>query len=215
MKGFFPPLLAAVLGVGVATGCGGAARGGGTALTPAAMAAADRGIAPYTDADVQFMAGMIPHHAQAVLIAGWAETHEASPSLRILCRRIVVAQRDEIATMQSWLRERGQTVPAADATHHRMSMNGMEHDVLMPGMLTAAELAELDRARGVAFDRLFLTAMIRHHEGAVTMVDRLFGANGGQEETVFKLASDIYADQTTEIDRMEKMLAALDSQGRP
>lgn len=81
--------------------------------------------------------------------------------------------------------------------------------MLMPGMLTDEELAQLDKARGSEFDRLFLTAMIRHHQGAITMVDQLFGTSGaGQDEVVFRFASDVYADQTTEIERMQKMLAA-------
>jgi uncharacterized protein (DUF305 family) len=146
---------------------------------------------------------MIPHHAQAVLIAGWAPSHGASDALQRLCERIVVAQRDEIGLMQTWLRDRGEGVPASDAQHSH-------HGPLMPGMLTAEQLAQLDAARGVEFDRLFLTFMIQHHEGAVTMVDALFGSEGaGQDEFVFRLASDIYADQTTEIERMEKMLKAL------
>jgi uncharacterized protein (DUF305 family) len=180
------------------------------ALSPAAQAKADSGRPPYTAADVYFMSGMIPHHAQAVLIAGWAASHGAGQPVRILCERIVVAQRDEIATMQRWLRERRERVPAADATHMRMTMNGVEHDMLMPGMLNADELAQLDQARGSQFDRLFLTYMIRHHEGAIAMVDQLFGSNGAaHDETIYKLASDVYADQTTEIERMQKLLAAL------
>jgi uncharacterized protein (DUF305 family) len=181
------------------------------------MAAADSGRPPYTAADVHFMSGMIPHHAQAVLIARWAVSHGAGPALLVLCERIIVAQQDEIATMQRWLRERGHPAPAADATHLRMSMNGASHEMLMPGMLTADELSRLDQARGVEFERLFLASMIRHHEGAVTMVDRLFGSSGaGQDETVFRLASDIYADQTTEIERMERMLESLPkAQSRP
>jgi uncharacterized protein (DUF305 family) len=166
-------------------------------------------------ADLRFMSGMIPHHAQAVLIAGWAPTHGARADVRILCERIVVAQRDEIALMQTWLRDRGQPVPDAKATHAKMMMDGMEHDMLMPGMLTDPELAELDKSRGSDFDRLFLAAMIRHHQGAITMVDQLFGASGaGQDEVVFRFASDVYADQTTEIDRMQKMLATIPA-GRP
>jgi uncharacterized protein (DUF305 family) len=91
-----------------------------------------------------------------------------------------------------------------------MVVDGVAHEMLMPGMLTAEELAQLDKSRGTEFDRLFLTFMIGHHEGALVMVDKLFGSNGGaQDETVFRLASDVYADQTTEIDRMQKMLAAL------
>ena len=165
---------------------------------------------PYSEADVQFMAGMIPHHAQAVLIAGWAASHGARPDLRVLCERIVVAQRDEIDMMRNWLRDRGETVPEANATHHRMKMNGVEHDMLMPGMLTAEDLAALDKARNAQWDVLFLKAMIRHHEGALKMVDDLFEAHGAmQDEDMYKFVSDLYADQTTEIERMQKMLAGL------
>jgi len=162
---------------------------------------------PYTDADVDFMAGMIPHHAQAVVMAGWAPSHGARTDVAVLCERIVVAQRDEIAMMQTWLRDRGQFVPDATSTRHRMKMNGVEHDMLMPGMLTDEEMAALDRARGPEFDRLFLVGMIKHHQGAIDMVDVLFKAYGAaQDETVFRFASDVYADQSTEIDRMNKML---------
>jgi uncharacterized protein (DUF305 family) len=175
---------------------------------------------PYTPADVSFMSGMIRHHAQAVLIAGWAPTHGASASLRTLCERIVVGQRDEIARMQRWLKDRGQGVPEADTSQAHM-MPGMDHagmdqSMSMPGMLTAEQLVQLDRASGAEFDRLFLTFMIQHHQGALTMVDRLFGAEGaGQDETVFRMASDIYADQSTEIARMQKMLAVQPPEGRP
>ena len=163
---------------------------------------------PYNAADVAFMAGMIPHHAQAVLIAGWAGAHGARPDVRTLCERMVVGQRDEIETMRNWLRDRGEDVPAADATHHRMKMNGVEHDMLMPGMLTAEDLAQLDKARSADWDTLFLKAMIRHHEGALKMVDDLFESYGAmQDEDVYKFVSDMYADQTGEIERMQKMLA--------
>lgn len=178
---------------------------------PAAAPAGQPAVAPYpySEADVTFMSGMIPHHAQAVLIAGWAASHGARDDVRILCERIVVGQRDEIALMQTWLRDRGQDVPAADATHMRMTMdNGMSHDMLMPGMLTEEELATLDQSRGPDFDRLFLTYMIKHHQGAITMVDELFESYGAaQDDVVFRFASDVYADQTTEIDRMYTMLA--------
>ncbi len=161
-------------------------------------------------ADVLFMSGMIPHHAQAVKIAGWVASHGARSDVRILAERIIVAQRDEIALMQTWLKDRGQPVPAADATHHRMIMNGATHDMLMPGMLTDEELAALDRTRGSAYDRLFLTYMIRHHQGAITMVDRLFASDGaGQDEVVFRFGSDVHADQSTEIERMQSMLATI------
>ena len=162
---------------------------------------------PYTDADVDFMAGMIPHHAQAVVMAGWAPSHGARVDVAVLCERIVVAQRDEIAMMQTWLGDRGQSVPDATSTRHRMKMNGVEHDMLMPGMLTDEEMAALDRARGPEFDRLFLVGMIKHHQGAIDMVDVLFKAYGAaHDETVFRFASDVYADQSIEIDRMNKML---------
>jgi uncharacterized protein (DUF305 family) len=162
---------------------------------------------PYADADVDFMAGMIPHHAQAVIMAGWAPSHGARKDVAILCERIVVEQRDEIAMMQGWLRDRGQTVPDATSTRHKMKMNGMEHDMLMPGMMSDEEMAALDAARGPEFDRLFLIGMIKHHQGAIDMVDVLFKAYGAaQDETVFKFASDVYADQSIEIDRMHAML---------
>jgi uncharacterized protein (DUF305 family) len=158
-------------------------------------------------ADVEFMSGMIPHHAQAVLMAGWAESHGARADVRILCERIVVGQRDEIKLMQLWLADHGQAVPDAKSTKMHMVMNGMEHDMLMPGMLTDEEMAALDKARGAEWDRLFLLGMIKHHQGAIDMVNVLFGSTGGgQEETVFKFASDVFADQSIEIDRMRQML---------
>ena len=181
--------------------------------TPRAAGAA-RSAPARSEADVQFMSGMIPHHAQAVLIAGWAATHGARSDIRILSERIVVGQKDEIALMQYWLREHGEAVPAADATHMTMKMNGMQHEMLMPGMLNDAQLAQLDKARGTEFDRLFLQAMIGHHEGAITMVDELLGStHAGQDDVVYRMASDVYADQTTEIERMKKMLATVPAGG--
>jgi uncharacterized protein (DUF305 family) len=177
------------------------------AQRPAPQAGVDTARKHYTPADVHFMTGMIAHHAQAVLMASWAPTHGAGASLRALCERIVVGQGDEIVLMQRWLRDRHETVPAGDASHDMMP--GMEH-TLMPGMLTAQQLMQLDSARGSEFDRLFLTFMIQHHLGAITMVNELFGSQGGgEEEIVFRFASDVYADQTTEIARMNRMLDAL------
>src|SRR5262249_1972673 len=116
-------------------------------------------------------------------------------------------QSDEIVLMQTWLRDHGQEVPDAKSTKHKMVMNGMEHEMLMPGMLNDDEMAELDRARGPEFDRLFLVGMIKHHQGAIDMVDVLLKSYGAaQDETVFKFANDVFADQSTEIDRMNKML---------
>ncbi|MEP7383212.1 MAG: DUF305 domain-containing protein [Gemmatimonadota bacterium] len=169
---------------------------------------------PHTAADVHFMTGMIHHHAQAVLMAGWAVSHNAGPSLQRLAERIGVAQKDEIALMKNWLRGKGEPVPDGTPGPTTMSMNGMQHEMLMPGMLTDAQLRQLDSARGDDFDRLFLTFMIQHHQGAITMVDALFGSEGaGQDEVIFRFASDVYADQTTEIDRMERMLDAIPPSG--
>jgi uncharacterized protein (DUF305 family) len=205
---FFRPAIAAcVFAAAISAGCAGA-RSSGLHATPPGL-----GRLPYADADVDFMSGMIPHHAQAVVMAGWAPSHGARKDVAIFCERIVVGQRDEIATMQQWLQDRGLPVPDATSTRHRMKMNGMEHDMLMPGMLTDEEMAALDRARGPEFDRLFLTGMIRHHQGAIDMVDVLFKSYGAaQDELVFKFASDVYADQSIEIDRMNEML---DSVSRP
>jgi len=196
----------------LAIGVMAAAFGSGCASAPAASlhpTPPGLGRLPYSDADVDFMAGMIPHHAQAVIMAGWAPTHGARADVAVLCERIVVAQRDEIAMMQNWLRDRGLEVPDASSTRHKMKMNGMEHEMLMPGMLTDEEMAALDKARGPEFDRLFLTGMIKHHQGAIDMVDVLFKSYGAaQDETVFKFASDVYADQSIEIDRMQEMLGS-------
>jgi uncharacterized protein (DUF305 family) len=164
----------------------------------------------YTAADIQFMDGMISHHAQALVMAGWAASHGASPPVLTLTSRITNAQQDEITGMQKWLRDRHQPVPEANPHGMTMKMDGMEHTMLMPGMLTESQLKQLDEARGKDFDRLFLTFMIQHHRGAVTMVQDLFETNGAaQDITVFKMASDISADQTTEIERMQKMLASM------
>ena len=161
----------------------------------------------FTAADVRFMTGMIGHHGQALVMAGLAPTHGASPSVQTLCARIINAQQDEIATMQQWLRDRGQTVPEVHITGTSMTVDGPEYTMHMPGMLTPEQIRELDEGRGRDFDRLFLTYMIQHHRGAVTMVHELFGTDGAAlDDVVFKLASDIQVDQITEIARMELML---------
>jgi uncharacterized protein (DUF305 family) len=182
----------------------------------AAMARAQRDSArlPWTTADVQFMQGMIHHHAQAIEMCKWAPTHGASTQVQTLCGRVINAQGDEIALMSQWLRDRRQDVPAPTATTMKMMMNGKEMDMLMPGMLSPEQMQQLDAARGQAWDKLFLQDMIQHHKGAVSMVHDLFETQGaGQDETVFKFASDVNVDQTTEITRMEKMLFALTIEG--
>jgi uncharacterized protein (DUF305 family) len=160
----------------------------------------------YVAADVKFMQGMISHHAQAITMAGWAPSHGASDNVRVLCARIAVSQRDEIHSMQRWLGDHHEMVP--DSTGHMAGMDNMS-GMLMPGMLTPDQMAELDRARGPDFDKLFLVYMIQHHEGALAMVKQLMDSEGAaQDEVVFKFASDVNADQTAEIDRMAKMLGA-------
>src|SRR5437667_1227411 len=159
----------------------------------------------YTPADVHFVAGMIGHHAQAIQMAGWAPSHGAGPSVRVLCERIVVAQNDEIVFAQRWLKEHGEYVPPADPRGH--IMQGMDHPMLMPGMLTPEQMAQLDSARGPEFDRLFLTFMIQHHQGAITMVRQLLAVPGAaQDGPIFRFASHVNVDQTTEINRMTLML---------
>jgi uncharacterized protein (DUF305 family) len=164
----------------------------------------------FTPADTKFMTGMIAHHAQALTMAAMAPTHGASPAIRTLAARIENAQNDEIRLMQNWLRDRGQPVPELHRMDGRVMVHGADHDMSMPGMLTPERLAELDRARGAEFDRLFLTGMIQHHRGAVVMVQELFATDGaGQDEAAFKLASDVQVDQKTEIARMHQLLARL------
>ena len=200
----------AMLGLAAAAGCAGTRPAPSEAPAPAAQPGAagptQVGIPSlkHSAADVKFMNDMIAHHAQAVRIAAWAPGHGASPAVQRMAERVVVGQNDEIAIMQRWLRARNEAVPEADSAH------SMHHATQMPGMLSPADLEQLDQARGSVFDRLFLTFMIRHHQGALTMVDQLFGSQGAaQDETVFRLASDVYADQSTEIERMQKMIEAL------
>ena len=180
-----------------------------------ARARADSARYPYTEADIRFMSRMISHHAQAIQMAHWGPTHGASPPILRLTERIINAQTDEITLMQNWLRDRRQPVPEANPAGMKMTMGGVEHVMLMPGMLTEEQMRQLDAARGQEFDRLFLTYMIQHHRGAVSMVKELFDSHGaGQDETVFKFASDVNVDQTTEINRMLQMLLELGSTPR-
>jgi len=172
-----------------------------------ARARADSLRYPYTAADIAFMSGMISHHAQAIVMSRWAPSHGASPAVIRLTERIINAQGDEINLMSNWLRDRRQPVPEANPKGMKMMMNGMEHVMPMPGMLTDAQMAELDAARGPDFDRQFLIFMIQHHRGAIAMVQELFGNRGaGQDETVFKFANDVAVDQETEVKRMMQML---------
>ncbi len=176
----------------------------------------------YVQADVDFMTGMIGHHAQALVMSAFAEPNGADATIRTLAARIVNAQRDEIASMQKWLRDRGEPVVTYRIEGARLILGiegkpegtplpdaGSHDHSSMPGMLSQGQLDELQAARGRLFDRLFLHYMIGHHGGAVTMVDQLLDAGGANlDRASFKLASDINADQTTEIVRMRQMLEA-------
>lgn len=173
-------------------------------------ARADSATMFFHEADVHFMTGMIGHHAQALVMSGFAPGNGASETIQTLCARIINAQQDEIKVMQDWLRDRDQEVPEIHIEGGHLMLHGPEHAMHMPGMLSDEQLEELRQAQGRDFDRLFLEYMIMHHEGAVTMVLELFATDGAaQDDFVFKLASDIQADQGSEIDRMQKMLEAM------
>ncbi len=176
------------------------------------LARADSTLQDFHEADVRFMTGMIGHHAQALVMAGFAPGNGASSAIRTLCARIINAQTDEIAVMQRWLRDRGLEAPKFHIDGDKLTIHGPGHGMNMPGMLSPEQLRELGRARGPTFDRLFLESMIMHHKGAVTMVRTLFATDGAaQNDFVFKLASDIHVDQETEVARMALMLEALPS----
>jgi uncharacterized protein (DUF305 family) len=173
---------------------------GQTSRVVDAAAAADLSKVPFTPADVRFMQGMIGHHAQALDMTGLVPSHSGNDAIRKLAQRIELSQADEIKMMQDWLTRRGQQVPGPHA-HHAPGAP------LMPGMLTAEQMARLGEVKGPEFDRLFLESMIKHHEGALTMVQDLFAQPGaGQESDVFAFASDVDADQRMEIDRMRAAL---------
>jgi uncharacterized protein (DUF305 family) len=170
-----------------------------------ASEASDLSRVQHSPADVAFMQGMIHHHAQALEMVGLLQTRTTSEGMKSLAQRIELSQRDEIAFMQQWLTSRGQEAPGEHAHH-------MPGAPMMPGMLTPEEMDRLAGATGVEFDRLFLNLMIKHHLGAVAMVDDLLATPGAAQETeVFAFASDVVADQGAEMDRMGALLAALGS----
>lgn len=154
----------------------------------------------YTEADVRFMQGMIAHHAQAIYMSQLAAAHNASPHLLKFAQKIDQSQRSEIRLMQGWLKANGQFAPDTSAWRHMM----------MPGMLSSEQLAQLDSAKGAGFDRLFLLFMIQHHEGALKMVDDLFATPlAGQDVDVSVFANDVQVVQTAEIGLMRQMLINL------
>ncbi len=183
----------------------------------------------YTPADVKFMQGMIVHHAQAVVMSNWAPTHGARADVAILCKRIALSQYDEIDLMQHWLAARHLSAPDPLKMQHPhsgpvedsspMHMPGMDMGnppMMMSGMLTPAEMRQLDAARGTDFDRLYLQGMIKHHQGAVDMVAALFATpGGGQQSELFGFATDIDASQRVQIARMQAMLKTLPTTPSP
>lgn len=171
----------------------------------------------YVDADVHFMVGMIHHHQQALEMAAMAPTHTSNERLQLLAKKIDLSQRDEIASMTQWLEDRKiPLLPDAHAHHDANAAAGAAGAASatgamdMPGMLSPEQMAQLGRARGGEFDRLFLEFMIQHHLGALQMVKELYEAPGaGQEPVLFQFASDVDADQRAEIDLMQRLLDTL------
>ena len=154
--------------------------------------------------DVRFMQDMIPHHAQALDMAALVEGRGARREVRLMAERIEVSQRDEIAWMRQWLADRAAPAPDAHAGHGTHA--------LMAGMATPEQMAALAGATGADFDRLFLTLMVRHHEGALAMAGALLAAPGGTAAPeVFRFVADVEADQGAEIDRMQTILSRLPS----
>ena len=156
------------------------------------------------DVDTAFMQGMIHHHAQALRMTALVPERSASEDVQTLARRIDVSQEGEIELMSDWLKQRGEAAPELHRAHGHAHGGG---PVLMPGMLTDAELQELERADGAEFDRLFLEFMIRHHEGALTMVEQLYAGGGGVESAVDSFARHVDADQQIELGRLRVLLA--------
>ena len=146
------------------------------------------------------MQGMIGHHAQALEMTALLKSRSTSEDMQKLALRIELSQADEIRMMQDWLKRRGEALPDPHAHHAHGA-------TLMPGMLTQQEMSTLAAAKGDEFDRLFLEYMIKHHAGALVMVEELFSTPGaGQESEIFAFASDVDADQRMEIERMGAML---------
>ena len=157
----------------------------------------------YVGADIKFMQGMIGHHTQAIEMTNLLATRTGNADMKKLAKRIELSQVDEIKMMQEWLHQRGQQVPTGNEHHTHGA-------ALMPGMLTDDEMRQLAAAKGKAFDTLFLESMIKHHQGALTMVKELFETPGAaQDSTIFAFASDVESDQSAEIARMAGMLKEL------
>jgi uncharacterized protein (DUF305 family) len=205
-------IVIAVATIGAACGAAGAAQvppivqpgaPGEASRVITAERAADLSQVRHTAADVRFMQDMMAHHAQALEMTALRPARSTSDNLRLLALRLELSQADEIKMMQEWLKTRGEPLPDPHAHH-------ADHATLMPGMLTAEDMSRLAAAKGIAFDRLFLELMIKHHEGALVMVEQLFATPGaGQESEIFAFASDVVDDQRIEIARMAGILKEL------
>lgn len=167
----------------------------------------------HTAKDVEFMQGMIMHHAQAVEMVALIKDRTQNRSIRLIGERIGISQADEIEFMKRWLTGRGESDempgpgPAGHHSHGSHSSHGQSSDHSMPGMLSAAQMEALRKAKGAEFDHLFLTGMIMHHEGALVMVKELFDSPGaGQDAELFKFATDVDNDQRAEIKTMQTLL---------
>ena len=202
--------LAVLIGAWSSAACAGAGVSA-TAVQPGAPGEASRTVAvdgvsqpaAHVAADIDFMQGMLRHHAQALSMTRLVAERTQTAAIRLIARRIDATQADEMAYMTRWLRDRGVAVDTM-SSHAGHDMNDMP---MMPGMLSAAELDSLARATGADFDRLFLTFMIKHHEGAIVMVSQLQATPGaGQEPGIFQFASHVDADQRAEIARMRSVL---------
>jgi uncharacterized protein (DUF305 family) len=167
-------------------------------LSPEDLAQLDLTV-PHSDEDVAFVRDMLHHHSQALEMTALVPDRAGSDDVRLMAERMDISQTDEMALMERWLQERGEAVRDPDAMHDM-------HDG-MPGLLTEAELADLEAASGAEFDRLFLEFMIRHHQGALEMVTTLFDSGGGMEMAIGQIAREVEADQSIEIARMQGMLA--------
>src|SRR5438105_975460 len=163
---------------------------------------------PRSPADVQFMQGMIMHHAQAVEMTALIESHTKNKDLRLLGARISHSQSEEIKFMKRWLEARGEPTEMPKMSGMDMpGMNMYEQPMLMPGMLTPKQMDALRKATGAEFDRLFLAGMIQHHGGALVMVKDLFDTAGaGQDAELFNFTTDVDSGQRAEIRIMESML---------
>lgn len=181
----------------------------GKILTPATAGPAVRGPAK---ADVDFMQGMIMHHSQAVEMTALMPSRTRNKELLAFGKRISISQSDEIKYMKQWLEDRGKPTTMQHDMGNMAGMAGMDHmkmaaPMMMPGMLTPEQMKALAKATGPKFDHLFLTGMIQHHGGALTMVDDLFNTPGaGQDAQLFDFATDIDNTQRAEINIMQGML---------